>query len=468
MDLKRKRFGLDFGMAAQNPSRSYFLSGIGGSGMLPLAHILAGQGCRVLGSDRSRDQGRTPEKFENLEKSGFILFPQDGSGVAGVDALVVSAAIEDTVPDVKAAKDAGIPIIRRAELLAQLFNAADTRIAVGGTSGKTTTTGMIAFILKEAGLDPTVMCGGVMKNYGTTALTGRGGIFVTESDEGDGSISLYNPDIAVLTNISVDHKGMDELRDLFTAFVGKARHPVINADNAEAAALANAKTITYGLDAGVYTAKDVFHLEEGVSAVVTNGMEKSAISLEVLGAHNLSNALAAIAAAGACGVKLKDAAYSLGRFAGIKRRLEFVGEEQGITVIDDFAHNPDKIAATLSTLKQFDGRLLVIFQMHGYGPLKLMWQELADTFRTLTDENDRIFMPDPLYLGGTVDRSIGTKEVCAAIGPRAQWCESRTYAGEAALAMARPGDRIVVMGARDDTLSVFAQSLLSALQKGKQ
>jgi len=451
-------------MAAKNPVQSYFLSGIGGSGMMPLALILKGLGHSVAGSDRSRDQGRTPEKFENLQKQGINLFPQDGTGVKGIDALVVSSAVEDTVPDVKAAKDAGISIIKRADLLAQLFNACERRIAVGGTSGKTTTTGMIAYILKEAGLDPTVMCGGVMKNYGTTALTGNGGIFVTESDESDGSISLYNPDVAVLTNISVDHKEMDELRSLFTAFVGKARYPVINEDNAEAAALASGAAITYGITAGQYTANDVFHLEEGVSAVITNGKEKAAISLEVLGDHNLSNALAAIAACGAYGVKLRDACNYLGRFAGIKRRLEFVGEEHGITIIDDFAHNPDKIAATLSALKQFEGRLLIIFQMHGYGPLKLMWKELAETFRAHTDENDRIYMPDPLYLGGTVDKSIGTKEVVDAIGPRAQWWESRAYAGEAALSVARPGDRIVVMGARDDTLSDFAQSLLTALR----
>lgn len=458
-------------------AKHYFLSGIGGSGMLPLALILKGLGHRVSGSDRGRDQGRSPEKFENLEKQGIRLFPQDGSGLGGVpnaspvcmlpdddrpDALVVSTAIEETVPDVQAARTAGIPIIKRAELLAEIFNGFEKRIAVGGTSGKTTTTGMIAFLLKEAGLDPVVMCGGVMKNYGASALTGKGGIFVTEADESDGTIALFNPDIAVLTNISVDHKGLDELRALFGDFVNKARVPIVNADNAESLALKNKHAKTFStVRAADYAATDVFHMQEGVAAVI-NG---HAIGMELQGDHNLSNALAAIAAANACGVPVPQACEILGRFEGIKRRMEWVGEANGITVIDDFAHNPDKIAATLTALKAHEGRLIIIFQMHGYGPLKLMWRELAETFKTHTGETDLIFMPDPLYLGGTADKSIGTKQVVEAIGERAKWCESREACGLAALLATRPGDRIVVMGARDDTLSDFAQGLLRSIRK---
>jgi len=457
-------------------SRHYFLSGIGGSGMLPLALILKSQGHRVSGSDRGRDQGRSPEKFENLEKQGITLYPQDGSGLGGIpnaspvcmmpeadrpDALVVSTAVEETVPDVQAARGAGIPVVKRAELLAEIFNGFKKRIAVGGTSGKTTTTGMIAFILKESGLDPVVMCGGVLKNYGATALTGRGDIFVTESDESDGTIALFNPDVAVLTNVSVDHKGMDELRVLFGDFVNKARVPVINADNAESVALKNAHTKTYSTKtAADYAATDIFQMPEGVAAIVND----AAIGMDLMGDHNLSNALAAIAACNAYGVPVQQACEILGAFEGIKRRMEWIGEENGITVYDDFAHNPDKIAATLSTLKAHEGRLIIIFQMHGYGPLKLMWKELAATFKTHTDDNDLIFMPDPLYLGGTADKTIGTQQVVEAIGPRAKWCESREACGLAALLATRPGDRLVVMGARDDTLSDFAQGLLKSLK----
>ncbi|HEY8964134.1 MAG TPA: Mur ligase domain-containing protein, partial [Alphaproteobacteria bacterium] len=291
----------------------YFLSGIGGSGMLPLALILKGQGHQVSGSDRSRDQGRTPEKFAKLEADGFCLFPQDGSGLMGEQAdvtspvcmtgefnrpdfMVVSAAIEDTVPDVVAAKAAGIPIIKRAELLAQVFNTFDRRIAVGGTSGKTTTTGMIGFIAERAGLDPVVMCGGVMKNFGTTALTGKGKIFITESDESDGSIALYNPEIAVLNNVSVDHKELHELRTLFGDFVSKARVSIINRDNAEALALAGDNTQTFS----VGDAKDIQYKANGIAATI----DGHRLELSLPGIHNLSNALAAIAAASALGISV--------------------------------------------------------------------------------------------------------------------------------------------------------------------
>ena len=449
--------------------------------MLPLAMILKGLGHTVSGSDRSRDQGRTPEKFENLEHDGFDLFPQDGSGLQGEqsdvtspvcmagefnrpDFLVVSAAVEDTVPDVVAAKACGIPIIKRAALLAELFNGFERRIAVGGTSGKTTTTGMIGYIAEKAELEPTVMCGGVMKNFGATALVGKGNVFVTEADESDGSIAQYNPEIAILNNVSVDHKELDELRQLFGDFVGKARVAIINADNAEAMALAGPNAVTYGLNGGDFHATDIFPFEDGVSAVVSHGKERAAISLEVPGLHNLSNALAAIAAMYALGVPLSESCAALGSFTGIKRRMEWVGEARGITVMDDFAHNPDKIAATLSALKQFDGRLLIVFQMHGYGPLKLMWKDLAASFADHLGPDDRVFMPDPLYLGGTVDRSIGSKQVVAEIGNRAEWAENREIAGARAVAMAQPGDRIIVMGARDDTLSDFAQNILNSLK----
>lgn len=442
--------------------KHYFLSGIGGSGMMPLALILKSRGHTISGSDRGRDQGRSPEKFADLEKQGIKLFPQDGSGVVGaLDALVVSTAVEETVPDVQAARGQGIPVIKRAELLAEIFNSFPKRIAVGGTSGKTTTTGMIAFILKEAGLDPVVMCGGIIKNYGTTALTGTGDIFVTEADESDGTIALFHPDVAVLNNISVDHKGLDELRALFTDFVNKADMNIINADNAEALALKGTRSRTYSLSKSAdYRASDIFHMPEGIAAII-NG---EAIGMDLQGDHNLSNAMAAIAAVHIFGVSVRKACEILGRFEGIRRRMEWVGEANGITVIDDFAHNPDKIAATLSALKAHPGRLIIIFQMHGYGPLKLMWKELAQTFKAHTDTSDRIFMPDPLYLGGTADKSIGTQQVVEAIGERATWTQTREAAGLAALLAAKPGDRLIVMGARDDTLSTFAQGLLKAIR----
>jgi UDP-N-acetylmuramate--alanine ligase len=201
--------------ASDLTSHPWFFAGIGGSGMLPLAMILKGLGADVAGSDRSRDQGRTPEKFAWLERQGFRLFPQDGSGITSPgQTLVASAAVEDSVPEVVRARELGCPRMTRAELLAALFNAAPTGIAVGGTSGKSTVTGMLGWIMHQASRDPTIMNGAVMKNFVSddmpfaSARVGQGGVFVSEVDESDGSIALYRPQVAVLLNISLDHKSM--------------------------------------------------------------------------------------------------------------------------------------------------------------------------------------------------------------------------------------------------------------------
>src|SRR5918993_2662634 len=207
----------------------WFFCGIGGSGMLPLATILRGRGAEVAGSDRSYDQGRTPEKFAWLARQGFALFPQDGSGVTSPEqTLVASAAIEDSVPEVVRARELGCPRMTRAELLAALFNAAPVGVAVGGTSGKSTVTGMLGWIMHEAGGDPTIMNGAVMKNFVSpdvpfaSARVGQGPVFVSEVDESDGSIALYRPEVAVLLNLSLDHKSLEELRELFGNFLAAA------------------------------------------------------------------------------------------------------------------------------------------------------------------------------------------------------------------------------------------------------
>ena len=187
------------------------------------------------------------------------------------------------------------------------------------------------------------------------------------------------------------------------------------------------------------------------------------VSLAVPGRHNAANALAALAAAEALGAPLEKGAAALAGFAGLKRRLDVIGTRHGITVIDDFGHNPDKIGATLDTLHAFPGRLLVMFQPHGYGPLRLMGRELAEIFRTKLGADDRLFLPDPAYYGGTVDRSRGSDALAAAIGSRAEHLPERAAIGVRLLAEARPGDRILIMGARDDTLSSFAAEILERL-----
>ena len=460
------------------PFQDYFFSGIGGSGMTPLALIIQAKGGRVEGSDRAFDQGRNSERFEFLRARGFLLHPQDGSGIRrATQTVVTSAAVEETVPDVQAARRIGAAITTRATLLAQLFNSATLGVGVAGTSGKSTTVGMIGWILHCAGVSPTIMNGADMKNFidasspFASARIGKGDVFVSEVDESDGSIAFFKPRVAVLNNISLDHKSLDELRTLFRAFITKAQTVVLNLDNAETAALSvdlkSDQAVTYSLHA------EQAHLLASSPVPSPTGItfqvkardigEAIEVPLKVPGLHNVANALAALSVARACGVSLRAAANYLAEFRGIRRRLEVVGTANGITVVDDFAHNPDKISATLETLHAFPGRLLLMFQPHGYGPIRLMRDALVDCFANALHDEDILVMPEPVYFGGTVDRSVGSREIICEIerkGCKAFAFPDRSSCGDVLVKLARRGDRIVIMGARDDSLSQFALDLL--------
>jgi UDP-N-acetylmuramate--alanine ligase len=458
----------------------YFFCGVGGSGMTPLALIILASGGRVEGSDRALDQGRNTARFDFLRARGIKLHPQDGSGVTrSSQILVTSAAVEETIPDVQAARRVGASVTTRARLLADLFNRAPLSIGVAGTSGKSTTVGMIGWILHRAGKHPTIMNGADMKNFVAadapfaSARIGEGEVFVSEVDESDGSIAFFTPRIAIVNNISLDHKSMDELRSLFRGFIANAETAVLNLDNAETAALAAelkpGRVLTYSLRAADadLLASQPLQLPAGVAFQVTaRDGEAIGVKLNVPGLHNVANALAALSAATACGVALPEAAVHLSEFSGIRRRLDVVGTANGITVIDDFAHNPDKIAATLDTMHAFPGRLLMMFQPHGYGPIRLMRQALVDCFADGMRDQDVLVMPEPVYYGGTVDRSVGSRELAGDIerrGRKAVAFADRSACGDRLMSLARPGDRILVMGARDDSLSLFAQDLLQRL-----
>ena len=450
--------------------------------MLPLAQILRGRGAAVAGSDRSFDQGRTPGKFAWLEAQGFTLFPQDGSGITDPkQILIASAAVEDTVPEMVRAKELGCTRMTRAQLLSGLFNSARTGVAIGGTSGKSTVTGMLGWILHAVGREPTIMNGAVMKNFVSeetpfaSAVVGNGDAFVSEVDESDGSIALYRPAVAVLLNVSLDHKSMEELRSLFGAFLAASGVAVINADNPEALALLpHAKSaLTFGIE------QELAQISVVPGSIAESPVRQAAmivdrhdgrtypLTLALPGRHNLSNALAALAGAVAAGVPVGDAVAALAGFAGLARRFDILGTSpSGITVIDDFGHNPEKCAATLRTMKQHPGRVIAFFQPHGYGPLRQMGAELAETFARELGPDDVTLMCDPVYFGGTVDRRQGSERIIQLIaeaGGAAQYLPTREECADRIAEIARPGDRIVVMGARDDTLTEYARDILTRI-----
>ena len=322
--------------------------------MLPLAMIVREGGAQVAGSDRALDQGRLSSKFKWLQNKGIKLFAQDGSGlVSGDQILIASAAIEDSVPDVAQANALGCKRMTRAELLAEQFNASAHSIAIGGTSGKSTVTGMIGWILTEAGLDPTIMNGAVMKNFAgdggsfASSRVGGGALFVSEVDESDGSIALFDAEIAVLNNVSLDHKSLEELRQLFGDFAAKAKHVIWNADDEETIALIAglklSNPVSFGFNEGaMFRATDVDEAPVSSAFTLNSGGESYAVTMQVPGRHNIANALAAIAAASAAGVPVQKCVDAIAGFTGLARRFDVVGTANDITVIDDFGHNPDK------------------------------------------------------------------------------------------------------------------------------
>src|SRR5262249_29821771 len=286
--------------------KDYFFCGVGGSGMTPLALIIQASGGRVEGSDRALDQGRNAERFNFLRPRGVLLHPQDGRGITrAARILVTSPAVEETVPDVQAARRIGAVVTTRARLLAELFNSAGFGVGVAGTSGKSTTVGMLGWILHRAGKRPTIMNGADMKNFidgdspFASARIGDGEVFVSEVDESDGSIALFEPRVAVVNNISLDHKSLDELRALFRSFVAKAQTVVLNLDNAETAALLTGlqprQAVTYSLGGaqahfvGSAPVRSPAGIAFQVKARDTD--EAAEVSLKVPGLHNMANAL---------------------------------------------------------------------------------------------------------------------------------------------------------------------------------
>ncbi|GGY47741.1 Mur ligase family protein [Parvularcula lutaonensis] len=458
-------------------ARSYFFCGIGGSGMLPLAMYLHARGVEVSGSDRAIDQGRADALKARLAAAGVVVFPQDGSGITSPSqVLVTSSAVEAQIPDVVAAKKMGAEHIIRAQLLAQLTNDAEVSCGIAGTSGKSTTTAMLAHVLSEAGTDPAVVNGAPMLNIRDGEGRPLGwrngsGAFVCEVDESDGSIARYNPSVGVILNVSEDHKPMAELKELFGGFAQRSGRVVLGIDSEPVAMIAGSlapeKVVTVSMARGAdVSAGPVTSNDDGLIADVTvDGAKVSTLRMPLIGAFNVGNALAAIAAARELGVDPATACEALATFKGSARRLQTVGKSGGVTVIDDFAHNPEKIEGSVGALAKHYARLHVFYQPHGYGPLRSFRELYENAFAGALRQDDVLAVSAPAYFGGTVERTDDAEVMVMTLkdrGCQAHYLPSRDAFVDLARA-AKPGDAVVVMGARDDSLTSFAEGLLAEI-----
>jgi UDP-N-acetylmuramate--alanine ligase len=442
--------------------------GVAGSGMSALAQFHLMGGGRACGSDRSFDRGQSRAVREKLAALGLRVFPQDASAFINnkPDYVVASGAVEDKIPDLARAKALGIPVRHRADELSAHVEAFRS-VAIAGTSGKSTVAGMLFEILEEAGLDPSIITGGelvALKARGLigNAWRGRSLRLVVEADESDGTIVRHRPEIGVLLNISKDHKDIPELERMFHEF--QSRSKTFLAADAPGLGAFHGGARTFGFERGDIRAENLSLGPEG-SRFELRGIP---FSISWPGLHNAENALAATAAAHACGVPLEAAAKALKNFAGIARRFELVGRAGGVEVVDDYAHNPAKVAAALAAARLRAKRVLAVFQLHGYFPARFMRKEFIEALSTGLRPGDRLWMTEIYYAGGTTAKDISAEDFVreiAARGRRAVFAPAREELPRELAKESKAGDLILVMGARDPSLPGFAQEVLESLKR---
>ena len=442
-------------------------AGVAGSGMSALAQFVAMKGGWASGSDRAFDRNQQRDVRQKLETLGVKIHPQDGSGLKGdCAALVVSTAVEDTVPDVAAAHALGVPVLHRSELLAH-FTATHRTVAVTGTSGKSTTTAMLFELLRGAGRDPSVITGGdlrVLQAEGLigNAWAGASDLLAIEADESDGSVVRYHPAVGVVLNLQKDHKEEDVVAGMFRTFAQNVRESLVLGEAKNLSEFREGATVFGFGEAAQVRAERV---ETGPKASRFS-VEGTVFELNVPGLHNVENALAAIAACRALGVPMGDLVAPMRGFQGVARRFQVLGESKGITVVDDFGHNPAKIAASLRTARLRAGRVLAVFQPHGFGPLRFLRAELVETFAAELASSDHLWMLEAFYAGGTTTRDISSANLVADLqekGCAATFADSREALVEALVRETRSGDLVLVMGARDPSLTELAKEILARL-----
>jgi UDP-N-acetylmuramate--alanine ligase len=456
--------------ALDEGSRTVHLVGVGGAGMSGLARLLLAAGHRVTGSDRSRSA-----TLEALAALGAEVWaPHDATRLGRPDLVVASTAIRATNPELVAARILGVPVLGRAQLLALLMAGRDG-IAIAGTSGKTTTTAMVVAILQAAGLDPSFAVGGDLKDSGVNAAAGTGPHFVAEADESDGSFLELHPTVAVVTNVEADHLDhwgdLEAVRGAFRTFVGQLPADgtaVLCADDPGALDLAGSApcpVVGYGFADRADVRGDDLALDAWSSsfAVTGRGRPLGRVTLGVPGRHNVQNALGAIAAALAVGAPFQAAVAALAGFAGAARRFHLRGEVAGVTLVDDYAHNPPKVAAALAAARLGPWkRVVAVFQPHLYSRTRLFAAEFgaalaAADLVVVTDVYAAREDPEPGVDGALVavearrarpDLDCVYEPDRAALAPRVA-------------TLVQPGDLVLTLGAGD--ITTLADELTSLL-----
>ncbi len=441
---------------------NFFFIGIAGDGMSAIAQYLAGIGKNVSGSDRQFSHGNKTFRQKQLEKEGIKCFPQDTSGITGdIETVVISSAIEPSVPEYKLAIEKNIPVIMRSDLLAAISKTKKT-IAVAGTSGKSTVTAMIYHIMNFAGKNPSLITGAGLTDISKTgkignAVAGKGDFLIIEADESDGSVIKYNPYIGIILNIDKDHKEIPELMQLFGVFADNSKNLTVNNDTERTKKLSQKKKNNFGFSSDSGFRINNFK-QAGFNILFRiNGID---FKLSLIGRHNAENVAAAVAACSVAGINIETSADAMKSYRGIFRRHQIIEDKNGITLIDDYAHNPAKIAASVRACQFIGRKLTVWFQPHGFAPVKFLKNEYIKEISEALRDDDEIWMSEIYYAGGTVDRNISADDLVQGIrknGKKAFFVKDRKFFPYKIKNELKYGDIILLTGARDPSLKDFAE-----------
>ncbi len=450
-------------------SLKIFFSGIGGSGVSAIACFMADKGHSIAGSDRAFDTDSGHPLKKILQSRGILIVPQDGKALDDTFNLAVfSTAVEPDHPEFLKAKSLGIPVKTRPEYLAEITASFKT-IAVTGTSGKSTASGMLAFLMSRLGLNPNFIGGARVKQLKSLSnpgncLTGDSDILVIEACESDGTIVNYRPEHSILLNLRLDHHTVAETADMFKSLIKNTRHKIIlNSDDENLNRIKNNNAVTFSINnPSDYRADKIEYKPFSTDFSLHN----TRFTLPLPGKFNLYNALSCLAMLSETGFPLKTIAPALSEFKGIDRRFDILLDNGEKLVIDDYAHNPHKISSLMQTVKKLREQVCYIFQPHGFGPTRLMKEQYIKTFAENLRASDILILLPIYYAGGTAAKDISSHDLARGItsaGKTAAVIEDR----KEILKIINKYRAYVIFGARDETLTDLAEGIASALPDTK-
>ena len=446
-----------------------FFIGVAGTGMSALAQYCLGIGKKVSGSDRYFNEKAIGETQQKLIDYGIECFVQDASGInSTIDLIIISTAVEESNIEIQKAHALNINIIKRSELLNSISTTKKT-IAVGGTSGKSTTTAMIFDILEFAGLEPSIICGAGLIRLQQKGLIGnafveRGDWLVIEADESDGSIIYYKPDIGLLLNIDKDHKEIEELYSIFQTFKNNSKQFIVNAHQKATQQFSQKATQDFSVTKANVGFEATNFLQDGFE--MHFNIKNIPFTMKAIGEHNMENALAAVAVAAMCGVELETSSQALKNYQGIYRRNQILGNKNDILVIDDYAHNPTKCAAAIKGVQPLAEKVIAWFQPHGYGPTKFLRNDFVEEISKVLRPQDEIWMSEIFYAGGTAVKDISANDLIEDLknkNCKAFFVEDRNEFVNKVKPHLQKNTVLLLMGARDPSLADFAIEVYNKL-----